>query len=417
MRRAAIFALLLAGPAAAADPVAKSESLAAAFLRQPAGAAGFEPVPANGPLSPGELLIGLPGAALKSANSAVVLTSRADPDGTSPLPILETAVVLNPPDKCDLDVTLERGRIDLTNWQLGGAATVRVRFHRQTWTIVLDKPDAKVAVEVVSRWPAGSAFLKTPTPGHEPAAAAVIAVLAGTASVSDGKTTLALSAPPGPAVVEWASDGDGKLTARRLDSLPEWADPAALRPAVQKSRAVAETFRAAVAGGKIGDAIDRFLASADPAEKRVGLIAAGATDDLPRLAAAIAETHDPEVWDFAAAVARHWVGRGPGQDVVLYKFLTTDRKLPPAQAETVLDLLHGFTAAEQKQPETFEVLIEYLRSDWPAVRNLAAWHLARLAPAGKSIPFRPNGSKAEFEAGYKQWKALVPAGKLPPAGK
>ena len=64
-----------------------------------------------------------------------------------------------------------------------------------------------------------------------------------------------------------------------------------------------------------------------------------------------------------------------------------------------------------------KVLIEYLAHDQSPIRNLAAWHLVRLVPQGKAIAFKPNGTKADTESAYREWKKLIPPGKLPPGAK
>ena len=75
--------------------------------------------------------------------------------------------------------------------------------------------------------------------------------------------------------------------------------------------------------------------------------------------------------------------------------------------------MFGFAATDLTQAETFEVLIEYLQHETPAVRNLAAWHLHRLVPQGKIIPFSPTGDKGAIDRTYQAWKKLIPAGELP----
>jgi hypothetical protein len=75
-------------------------------------------------------------------------------------------------------------------------------------------------------------------------------------------------------------------------------------------------------------------------------------------------------------------------------------------------LLH--TPFDPKAPETYETLIAYLRHDKQPVRELAKWHLDRLAPAGRSIPFDAAAPPEEREKAYKEWKKLIPDGKLPP---
>ena len=396
------------------DPVGRMLSADGSFLHRTPGKPTYEAVKKDALITPDDRLIALPGASVASANGAVTLTSRTDYDGKSPFPILETAITLHPPGTNDLDITLDRGRVDLTNFKPSGSAKVRVQFYSQDWTITLDEPNSRVAIEVISRWPAGSPFRKTPMEGHEPAMAAVLVVVSRGVSVSDGKTTLALSAPPGPSLVEWASTGEARLIAQRLETVPAWADPIAeLRPTATAAREAAEAFRKRVASGSVTDAIDAFLASNSIAEKHVGLIAAGALDDLPRLNNAVATTHDQELWDFGVSVCCHWLGRNAAQETTLYQFLMDARKFTATEAEITLQLLHGFTVEDQQQPETYEVLIAYLRSPRPAVRNLAAWHLHRLAPAGKTIPFRPNATEVEAQTAYNAWKKLIPTGQIP----
>ena len=397
----------------AADPVARSEAPAGAITAQPQGGPvrvlGARPeVPA------GELLTLLPGTSVKTLNAAVVLTCRADPTGQSPVPVLETAFVLGGAADADAVVTLDRGRLDLLNAKTQGSATVVVRLHQFAWTLTLDRPGSRVAVELAGRRPAGTRFVPA-APPVEPVLSAVVVGLSGTGSVSDGRTTVAVSAPPGPAQLNWTSTNGPDRQALRLDRLPAWANPNADQTAEAKAvRAAVERFRG-LRAANADTAADVLLSSKQPAEWRVGLVAAAAADDLPRMSRTLVESADPAVWDFGVIVFRHWLGRGPGQDRRLFQFLTDTRKYDPVSAATVIDLLAGFSPAERNRAETYDILVEYLQHDKPAVRNLAQWHLVRLVPAGKAIPFRPNAGKDELTAAYKEWRKLIPAGTLPPA--
>jgi hypothetical protein len=348
----------------------------------------------------------------------VTLKSLADYDGRSPLPILETAVTLHPAEKgADLAFTLDRGRVDVTNTKASGAAVVAVRFWDEAWTIKLDEPGARVALELCGRWPAGSRFkLADPdakTPPAEPVASLVLLVLKGSAAVTSGDTTLGLSAPPGPAVLEWDSLAGAKAQPQRLSALPEWADPDAnLTDRGKKVAAAVEKLRAARAAKPDGVA-KQFLDSADPVEQRVALVTLGATDDLEALGAALAAAKTLEEWDTGVTVLRHWLGRGPWQDQKFFRFLTSQRGYTEAQAKIALQLLFGFTSAELRRPETYEVLIDYLGHEKPGIRNLAAWHLVRLAPQGRDIPYKPDGSTGDAAKAQAAWKKLIPAGELP----
>ncbi|MFO0796641.1 MAG: hypothetical protein U0804_04135 [Gemmataceae bacterium] len=395
-------------------PAGTATSAAATFSALAPGTAGFKVLPEGAALRAGDLLVALPGAAARSANGAVALRSFADYDGRSPLPILETAFTLAEATDADLDVTLDRGRLDLTNTKPAGPATARVRFWDQTWAVTLDAPGTRVAFELSARWPAGSRF-KAADPGAAPKAGPVAhllcLVLKGDPTVKVGGTTVGLAAPPGPALIEWDSVEGVRARAQRLEKLPDWADPdAGLSAEGKKTAAAVEKFRAARATDAAG-AFRTFLDSTEAVEQRVALVTAGATDELDLMARELAEAKTQEEWDFGITVVRHWLGRGPGQDQKLYTRLT--RAYTPAQARIVMQLLMGFSAEDLQQPETYEVLIDYLTDDVPAVRHLAAWHLVRAVPGGRAIGFKPGGSKAECEAAAREWRRRVPPGRLP----
>ncbi|QJW93172.1 hypothetical protein FTUN_0677 [Frigoriglobus tundricola] len=426
MRLGSIVALVLAAGAASAQPertertVAKVTSAAGTFSVRPANETAFKVLPAGADLSAGDLLLALPGASLESSDGSVAVKSLADYDNRSPLPILETALVLGGAQKgADLGLTLDRGRVDLTNKKPRGAAVVAVQFADQLWTITLDEPGARVAVELCGRWPSGARFRVADPKGTEkppaPVASLVLLVLKGSARVTSGDTTVALNAPPGPAVLEWDSVTGGKAQPKKLTALPDWAEPDANLTTVGKNVAAAvEKFRAARAqDGPV--AIERFLESKDPAEQRVALVTLGAQDALVELAKSLSAAKTLEEWDFGITVLRHWLGRCAGQDQRLYQTLTTARGLTPAEAKIVMQLLFGFSAAETRAPETYEVLIDYLAHEKPGIRNLSAWHLVRLVPQGKSIPYKPDGTAADAARAQAEWRKLVPAGELPPA--
>jgi hypothetical protein len=408
-----------AGEPPARVVAAKAASPAATFSARQPGTDGFKILPENGDLSTTDLLLALPGATLQAKNGAVSLKSLADYDGKSPLPTLETAVTLNDPKDVDLDVTLDRGRADLTNTKATGAAVVRVRFQDQVWTITLDAPGTRVALELCGRWPPGARF-KAPSPTDSgkkpvPVASLVLLVLNGSGAVDVGGLTLGLRAPPGPALIEWDSLAGARPQPQKLDKLPDWADPeATLSADGQKAAAAVEKFRKARAENPAA-ALPAFLASADPFEQRVALVTLGATDDLGALGRVLSGAKTAEEWGFGITILRHWLGRCPGHDQKLYETLTSPAHgYSPANAKIIMQLLFGFAPDDLQQPETYEVLIDYLTHDQAAIRNLAAWHLIRMVPQGKAIAYTPSGTKAECEKVALEWKKLIPAGQLPP---
>ena len=143
----------------------------------------------------------------------------------------------------------------------------------------------------------------------------------------------------------------------------------------------------------------------------------GALDDLEGLGKALMEAKHPDVWQNGVLAVRHWLGREPGQDMKLYHLLVEQKKVPPGQAEIILQLLHSFRDTDLAMPETYELLIDYLGHERLAIRGLAHWHLYRLVPAGRDIAYNPLDPKEERDLAQQAWRKLIPAGKLPPRPK
>jgi hypothetical protein len=376
-------------------------------------------LPAAAELFPGDLLVTLPGATLRSKNGAVAVKALADYDGKSPFPALEAGFTLNDAKDADLDVALDRGRIDLTNTREAGAAVVRLRYWGRDWKITLDAPGARVGLEAYSRWPSGSRFqvVNPDSKGKPPTAVASLAILliSGAGSAESAGLTVGLKAPPGPALVEWDSLATTPAQPQKLEQSPSWADPdVGLSENGRRAAAAVEKFRQARVDTP-ATAINTFLASSDVFEQRVGLVSLGATDDLAGLIQQLSGARGPEIWDFGIRVIRHWLGRTPGNDQVLYRTLVSPAQgYSPAHARIIMRLLFGFSADDLRRPETYEVLLDYLTHDQPAVRNLAAWHLVRAVPPGKDLGFKPGAGKPECEIVAQTWKKWVPPGQLPP---
>lgn len=399
--------------------VARSAGEAGVLLRRAPDSKEWQPVPEKGALQSGDLVLGIDvGAALVSNNGAVRLNFRGDFDRTSPFPILETAVIPNAATDVDLDVTFDRGRIDLVNTREKGPARVRLHVRHKSCEIVLPQPGDRAAIEIYGRWPRGVPFKKDPKPGEGPALAIVGLAVKGEIELKGKEHHLTLKAPPGLALIEGDGLEEFDPKPEYLDKLPAWAVEGA--PETERGklvRALLGRFRKQVLAKGVGEALDAMMQSDNPLERRGAVILMGATDDLPRLAHALLSAKHIDVWDDAVLTMRHWIGRAPGQDQKLYNWLVTERMYKPNQAESLLQLLHSFSDDEVAKPELYEVLINYLASERPGLRGLAYWHLVRLAPAGKKIAYNPLGPKEERDKGVEEWRKLIPPGKLPPEDK
>lgn len=368
----------------------------------------WEVVPARGKLRAGDLLFGLPDASLDTGKDAVRLTFRADLDRNSPYPILESAVLLHDSSAFDLDFTLDRGRVDLLNIKKEGSARVRIRFHDQKWEATLAEPGARLALELYGRWPKGTHFTLEPGPNDVPAAELLLLVLQGHVEVKHGSAQHAMSAPPGPALLHWNNSGQTEETPEKLDQLPVWANKEESTSERAKTvRKLLEEFRTQVLKTSLPKAVEAFSISEDAMHRALAVIVMGATDDGDGMYKVLTETKYPDTWDRAVVVMRNVLGRKPGMDQRLYQRLVEIRKIPPAQARTILELLHSFGDEDLAQPELFRMLVKYLDHDSFAIRGLAHWHLVRLVPAGRKFPFNPLAPKAERDKTRDQWKKLI----------
>jgi hypothetical protein len=373
----------------------------------------------QGEIHAGDLLVGLPGAVLHNSKGTVSLTLLTDLDKNSPYPILEAAVVLHASADFDLDFTLDRGRIDVTNLKKEGAARVRIRFHDQQWEADLTEPGARIALQLYGRWAKGVPFRKKPGPKDVPAADLVLVVRKGQIGLKHGPCYCVMSAPPGPALLHWDNSGGSEEAPQKLEMLPDWvATEQSESERAQRIRDTVEKLRQQVLKSSPREAARTFAASQDPNQRATGVIFLGALDDLEGLGQVINETQYPDAWDRAVVVVRHWLGRRPGQDQILYQKLIDQRGLKPAQAASVMQLLHSFGDEQLAQPELYTTLVKYLDNDVLGIRGLAHWHLVRLVPAGKDIDYNPLDPKDKRDKGREQWKKLIDdliaKGKLPP---
>ncbi|HWG47886.1 MAG TPA: hypothetical protein VN688_34300 [Gemmataceae bacterium] len=388
------------------------------FQRTKAGQP-WQTVPSKGKLHAGDLLFGLPGAIVETSKGAVRLELLTDMDKNSPYPIFEAAVRLHDSPNYDLDFTLDRGRVDVTNTKTKGSARVRIRFHGQMWDATLHEPGARIALELYGRWPKGVRFTPEPGPKDVPAADLLLLVRKGNVDVKHDSKQHALSAPPGPALLHWDNRDEAEEAPHKLDKLPAWADTEdASSERALRIKKVVEEFRREAVKSSLKEALDRFANSEDPNHRASGVIFMGAADDLEGLAKVLMGTKYPDAWDWAVVVIRHWIGRAPGQDQIVYRMLVNKRKMPVAQAQSIMQLLHSFDDTVLAQPELYKMLVKFLDHDRMGIRGLAHWHLSRLVPAGKKIGFNPLDPKEKRDKARDQWKKLIDdmlaKGQLPP---
>src|SRR5262249_10108071 len=152
-------------------------------------------------------------------------------------------------------LTLERGRIYLTNLKDKAPATVRIRFanpaapddHKEAWDVTLAEKGAEVLVERFSYYPADVPFF-TPDPKSPerlgPTALMTLVVMNGQVNLKYRDNAEGLQAPPGAAVMGWSSTKGNAVQPQHLNKLPEAAKPNPQLPADLPNRKQAEQLRA-----------------------------------------------------------------------------------------------------------------------------------------------------------------------------
>jgi hypothetical protein len=382
------------------------------------GAEDWRAVETDAPLGAGALVVGLPGAEVSSNNSALALQFEGNLEGNAPYPVFEAAVRFKAPENADLSFLLDRGWVEVLNKKASGNANFQVQVLNNFWQIGLHGPGTRVGLLLYGRWPAGVAFSKVADAKHVPTLSLLITVLQGEASVETAGVEHTLTAPPGPARLVWDNIVGQDASATHLDKLPPWAVKSqdASAEAKEKKTALAQLTKE-LASRPVDEVLDDYIKSDEAVKRRIAVLLLAALDKLPRLGQAMRETKYADVRDLGVIALRHWIGRAPGQDQILYERLVEERKFTPVQTETILQLLHSFGESELARPETYQTLIDYLEHDSLPIRGLAYWHLHRLVPQGTVFGYDPAGSKEERRAAVEKWRKLIPEGKMPPPSK
>jgi hypothetical protein len=283
--------------------------------------------------------------------------------------------------------------------------------------VTLNEPKASVSLELYGRWAAGTRFKKEPGPNDVPAQDLAVLVLHGSVELKCGNKVFRMSEPPGPALIQWDNKTGFDEGPTQLKELPRWATPNPDSPRAKRLAKVSGHYFEMAKTKSLDQILDDFISSDDPDVRIVFVNVCAATDRFDLLAPVMRQPKYVDLWDPAIRALRHWIGRCPGQDQKLYKYLIDEGKFKPIDAATVMQLLHSFGEDDLARPETYEALIDYMEDERILIRALANWHLMRLVPEGQEYKFNPAGDEKERKEAVKKWRQLIPVGKLPPPPK
>ena len=363
-------------------------------------------------------LTSLPGSrSVIQLNKGIRLTLLGNlPEHVGSPPLQESSVELFSSEEIDLDLFLRRGRIRLTSTREDGPAIARVRFENSSdpiggesyWLIVLPEKGGEAIVERYAHFRSEPFYAdKNDARRRGPTAQMECRALGGAVYVKTPADFARLDPMPGDSSLLWTSRPN-KLEVRPVAALPAWLNPKAVAPPnVAKAK---QNLAAAFTGKGIDLALAQLLLAADSLTRKTSIRCLGAIDDLSSLLDALGSDKSEQRLAAVETLAL-WIASTRDND---YKLAgAVGERLNVLDTETVMSLLHGISETAATRPDTYQSLIGFLVHNQLPVRELAAWNLYRLVPAGGNIPF-DAADPAKREAGVRQWKTLIPPGKMPP---
>ncbi len=342
--------------------------------------------------------------------------------------LLESAVVLHKNPHFDADLTLDRGRLYITNIKDQGPAKIRLRFGRdaaEVWDVTLQEPGAEVVMDLTKSYTPDTNYQD----GEDPQMNFFFMLLRGTATVKIDYDTYTMNQPSG---LRWnnktgrdRNEGPQPIPA----DLPIWKRP----PPDKSENPLAEEMIVAVKelATKMVDerkapslVLEEILHGSDtlPSGRRLAIYCMGSLDEVRRLVDTLADEDPNHVAERQAAIftLQRWIGRDANHSKSLYDpktqagLLRDGQKYRSGEAKTLFILLHDFSWAEQQNRETYELLANYMVSDKVAIAELAYWHLRGLAQGVPLPPFNAAAPVEDRKPVAAQILKLIADNKLPP---
>jgi hypothetical protein len=369
----------------------------------------WEPIAAKSDIPADRLVVALFHADVLSPDGAVEAKLLADVGHRGPFASLESRVRFHTPKDADFDLTLDRGIVVLLNKKKTGSAKVAVRVADEVFEVTLHDAKSRVGIEVHGRHMPGPPRLKKGE-SDIPVVTMLLFALEGEAVVSNGKHATRLHAPPGACLYMWDSISHS-IDVQRFETTPDFAKPFSDKEKAVFMDCCKAAHPLAEKGADRPKILAKAVASADAMERKTAVVCMGAIDDTAGLLAAIGDKN-ADVRKMAVLVARHWVGRAPGQEGRWHDLLVKEG-YTPGQAKNMLYLLNGIETDKLRQPATFDVLIHGLNHAKTPMRELAHWHLIRLVAGGKDIAYDAAAPEAQRLQSIEAWRRLVPEGELP----
>jgi hypothetical protein len=304
--------------------------------------------------------------------------------------------VLPATDEQRIGIRVHRGRVVI---QRGPAAdqpvTVAVAVDRNVWTMELTEAATVVGIEVRLRTPYRA---EPPMEGVWYQAAAFV----GKGSVRFLKADSNVPAVTAGSM-RWlvAPAADDPAPSETLTAV--WIDPQQRQTSATLRRYATLFEKEFDPATAVDLSIPALVKDARPKIAELAVRCLAVTESYPALVTALARSEHAEARQAAAAGLRAWLVQSADRQPLLKEELGTH--YTGEEAMPVFRLLVGFTPQEAKDKLVSLQLVEWLRSNYVEVRELAIGQLERLA--NRRYDYRPLGTPSQREPAVQRWLSHI----------
>ena len=317
-------------------------------------------------------------------------------DGKLLVTLLGNTVVQLLPPTAEQKVRLlvKRGRLLVSRGAGDQVPAIELTCADQTWKIDLTAPQTAFSLDMQVRPPAGIPF--PPTPEWMTAA---IYLTKGNATVHRGPGA---ELPLAAGSMHWlyrpeTMEPDG------LGKFPDWAVTDNRQGSAILKRYATLFEREFDAKSAVNQFLPALTRDPRPKIAELSTLCLGTMEDYPSLTAALVRSEHAEARAAAAAQLRVWLIQNPDRVELLEKNLM--QHYPGNESQAVLQLLTGFPPAAARDRAVAFQLVEWLRSNFVEVRELAIGQIEALA--GRRYDYRPLGSPSQREPGIQRWMTHI----------
>lgn len=347
----------------------------------------------NAPVSSGDQILSLPGYASEvRLDCGIHLLLRGhvreftppDREARAMDHLQESTLVLHKPQGADVDLTLLRGRLYLSNHVMRDLV-VRLRFENRAWDVTL-KPSAEFLVDLLKSRMAGSG---------EPLAFLKLFLLRGDAGIALEHERYPDLSEPGRSQFYWASLNPSSYDRPKLGSAElEFANrvlfakrPIADSQQVREMELALKAIRDRMTVDKEPrTALQETLMNDKYAEHQLALYCLAALDEVKDLLDILSKADLPHGADRDTAIfaLRRWLDHGRGQSDKLFDLnsgkglLRSDLGYSTEEAKHMMLLLRDPTDEDIFSPGFYSAMAADLASDKVALAELAHWWLSRI---------------------------------------